>query len=460
MPTARNASTAHDPRSPEPTPHRDPSPNPAPDTAPTPTLKRTPTPTLKRTPTPTLKPTPTPTPVPTVRTHRPAAPFAGRRIRAALVGTGAIARGSHLPALARLAEEGETEVVAAVDIDAGSVEQLCAESGIPHPYTDLGRMLEEQRPDLVSICTPPVLHREQTVAALRAGAWVWCEKPPVPTLADFDAVEAAEGTDGGPFAAIVFQHRFGSGARHVGRLLAEGTLGRPLVAHCQTTWYRNAAYYAVPWRGRWRTEGGGPAMGHGIHQMDLLLDLLGPWSEVRAMAGRLVHAVETEDVSTALVRFRNGALATVVNSVLSPDEVSRIRIDCERATVELTHLYGHRNDNWRITPAPDVPEEEAAAWRDFGADVPSSHLAQLRELVAAMRAGVRPRSSGADGRTSLELITALYKSAFTDTTVRVGGIRPGDPYYAALHGGAPGWAPETTAAAEASVAAPGEEVSA
>ncbi|MGW6522678.1 Gfo/Idh/MocA family protein [Streptomyces sp. NPDC054962] len=371
--------------------------------------------------------------------------LAGRRARAAIVGIGAIGRGSHLPALQQLAAEGEAEVVAAVDIDATAVEAFCAESGVPHAYTDLERMLAEQRPDLVTICTPPTLHREQSVAALRAGAWVWCEKPPVPTLADYDAVQAEEGAAAGPYSSIVFQHRFGSGTRHVGRLLAEQALGRPLVAHCQTTWYRDTAYYAVPWRGRWQTEGGGPAMGHGIHQMDLLLDLLGPWSEVRAMAGRLVHDVETEDVSTALVRFESGAMATVVNSVLSPDEVSRIRIDCERATVELTHLYGHSNANWHITPAPDVPGDLAAAWQDFGADVPSSHLAQLRELVASMRAGRRPRSSGADGRTSLELISALYKSAFTDTTVRRGEIGPGDPYYTALHGGAPGWAPATVA---------------
>ncbi|MFD7438470.1 Gfo/Idh/MocA family protein [Streptomyces sp. NPDC059861] len=368
-------------------------------------------------------------------------PLSGRPVRTAVIGTGGIARGCHLPALTRLADEGEAEVVAAVDIDRDAVEAFCAEGGIPYAYTDMERMLRERWPDLVTICTPPTLHREQTIAALRAGAWVWCEKPPVPALADFDAVEAAEGPAGGPYASIVFQHRFGSGAAHVRRLLAEQAMGRPLVAHCQTTWYRNAAYYAVPWRGRWRTEGGGPAMGHGIHQMDLLLDLLGPWSEVRAMAGRLVHDVETEDVSTALVRFENGTMATVVNSVLSPDEMSRIRVDCERATVELTHLYGYANVDWRITPAPDVPSEQAESWRDFGADVPSSHLAQLRELVAGMRAGERPRSSGPDGRKSLELITALYKSAFTDTTVRRGEIGPGDPYYTALHGGAPAWAP-------------------
>ena len=376
-------------------------------------------------------------------------PLAGRRVRAAVIGTGAIGRGSHLPALAQLAEEGETEVVAAVDIDAIAVEEFCRASGVPNAYTDLDLMLREQRPDLVTICTPPTLHRAQTIAALRAGAWVWCEKPPVPTLADYAAVEAEEGTDGGPYASIVFQHRFGSASSHVRGLLASGALGRPLVAHCQTTWYRDSAYYAVPWRGRWATEGGGPAMGHGIHQMDLLLDLLGPWREVRAMAGRLVHDVETEDVSTALVRFENGALATVVNSVLSPDEVSRIRIDCERATVELTHLYGHSNANWRITPAPGVPADELAAWRDFGPDVPSSHLAQLRELVASMRAGERPRSSGADGRTSLELIAALYKAAFTDATVEAGEIGPGDPFYTAMHGNAPGWAPAAARAVSA-----------
>ncbi|MFF7449525.1 MULTISPECIES: Gfo/Idh/MocA family oxidoreductase [unclassified Streptomyces] len=370
----------------------------------------------------------------------PTTPYDGRRIRAAVIGTGAIARGSHLAALAALAAEGEVEVVAAVDIDARAVEEFCTAGGVPHAYTDLDRMLHEQRPDLVSICTPPTLHRDQTVAALRAGAWVWCEKPPVPTLADFDAVESEE-SEGGPYASIVFQHRFGSGTRHVRRLLDSGALGRPLVAHCQTTWYRDTAYYAVPWRGRWATEGGGPAMGHGIHQMDLMLDLLGPWSEVRAMAGRLVHDVESEDVSTALLRFGNGAMATVVNSVLSPDEVSRIRVDCERATVELTHLYGHSNANWTITPAPGVPDDEVAAWRDFGPDVPSSHLEQLRELVASMRAGQRPRSSGADGRGSLELIAALYKSAFTDVTVRAGEIGPGDPFYTAMHGNAPGWAP-------------------
>ncbi|KIF71679.1 oxidoreductase [Streptomyces sp. AcH 505] len=363
-------------------------------------------------------------------------------LRTAVVGTGGIARSSHLPALRTLAAEGETELVAAVDVAEDAVRAFADEAGIGYAATDLDAMLADVRPDLVVLCTPPAVHREQSVAALKAGAWVWCEKPPCPSLADYDAVEAAEkGGEAGPYASIVFQHRFGSGARHVRRLLHDGAFGRTLVAHCQTTWYRDDAYYSAPWRGRWATEGGGPAMGHGIHQTDLLLDLMGPWTEVRGMAARLVHDVETEDVSTAQVRFAGGALGTVVNSVLSPDEVSRIRIDCERATIELTHLYGYRNADWRITPALGVPEETVAAWRDFGADEPSSHLAQLRSLVADIKAGRRHATSGAGGRRTLEFITAMYKSAFTDTPVHAGEIGPGDPYYTALHGGAPGWAP-------------------
>ncbi|MZD08184.1 Gfo/Idh/MocA family oxidoreductase, partial [Streptomyces sp. SID5785] len=218
------------------------------------------------------------------------APRSNSPLRTVVVGTGGIARSSHLPALRTLAEAGEVEIVGAVDVDKDAAEAFASGAGIPHASDDLDGTLAALRPELVVLCTPPAVHREQAVAALRAGAWVWCEKPPCPSLADFDAIEAAERPgDAGPYAAIVFQHRFGSGAGHVRRLLREGAFGRPLVAHCQTTWYRDTAYYAVPWRGRWETEGGGPAMGHGIHQTDLLLDLMGPWDEVRGMAARLVH---------------------------------------------------------------------------------------------------------------------------------------------------------------------------
>ncbi|MFJ8544242.1 Gfo/Idh/MocA family protein [Streptomyces sp. NPDC093586] len=370
-------------------------------------------------------PFPSPTPAP--------------RRRVAVVGTGAIVTGSHLPALAALS--GRAELVAAVDVDAERLDAFrakAAEAGFPDvtAHTGLTAMLEEARPDLVLIGTPPVFHREQTVAALKAGAWVLCEKPLTLSLAEYDEIAAAEEASGA-YASVVFQHRYGSGAVHARELLGAGTLGRPLVAHCQTTWYRDAGYYEVPWRGRWATEGGGPVMGHGIHQFDLMLHLLGEWTEIRAMAARLVHDTESEDVSTALVRFASGALATVVNSVLSPDETSRVRVDCEKATVELTHLYGHTNDDWRYTPAPGAPEPPAPT-----ADVPSSHTAQLTALLDAYDAGTRPPGSGEDARGTLEFAAALYKAAFTGNPVRAGEIGPGDPFYTAMHGDHPDWSPK------------------
>ncbi|ASO21483.1 putative dehydrogenase [Actinoalloteichus hoggarensis] len=374
-----------------------------------------------------------------------------------MIGTGDIADGRHLPALAASAD---VEVVAAVDVDPDRARDRAARWNIPSSYSDVETMLTREQPDLVVICTPPAVHREQAVAALRAGAWVWCEKPPCRSLAEYDEITAAEGgsqttaaeggsqtpaaeggdrTQVGPYAAFVFQHRFGSGAEHARHLISEGRLGAPYVALCQTTWYRDDAYYAVPWRGRWDTEGGGPAMGHGIHQVDLLLELMGDWIEVRAMAGRLARDVQTEDVSTALVHFASGAMGSVVNSVLSPQETSRIRVDLADATVELNHVYGYTNDDWTYTPARHVPAEQVASWGTPSTDETGSHAAQLADVLAAMRAGRRPRCSGADGRRSLEFTTAMYKAAVTGRPVRAGEIVEGDPFYTDPSGGRTDW---------------------
>jgi predicted dehydrogenase len=355
-------------------------------------------------------------------------------IRAAVVGTGGIAGICHLPALR--AEADRVRVVAGVDVDAARVKEFCAEQEIPVAYTDVREMLGAMCPDLVHVCTPPHLHAEQVIACLNAGAWVLCEKPPCLSLAEYDAIAAAE-RDGGPYAAFVAQHRFGSGARHLRALARGGELGRPLVALCLTTWYRDHDYFAAPWRGRWQTEGGGPAMGHGIHQIDLMLASIGDWAEVRAMAGRLDRRVETEDVSMAMVRFDNGAMASVVNSLLSPREESHLRFDFTDATVELTHLYGHRNADWTYTPAPHVTDEaRVRAWRTPAADVPSSHTAQLSDLLDAYERGERPETSGDGARRTLELIAALYKSAFTGQPVSRGEIGPADPFYHRMNGDA------------------------
>jgi predicted dehydrogenase len=249
-----------------------------------------------------------------------------------------------------------------------------------------------------------------------------------------DSIEAAEQRTGG-FTSCIFQMRFGSSTAHVRHLADQGQLGQPLVGVCNTLWFRDAAYYAVPWRGRWNTELGGPTMGLGIHAMDHFLHLMGDWRDVRAAAGTLDRAIEVEDVSMAIVRFASGAMGSIVNSALSPRQETYLRLDYQRATLELTHLYGYSRDNWKLTPIPPGPDDSLMqAWQNFPAEISSSHGAQLNAFVADRDAQRRPLTSGFQARQTLELLTAIYKSAFTGEIVPRGSIRPGDPFYTALHG--------------------------
>jgi predicted dehydrogenase len=281
----------------------------------------------------------------------------------------------------------------------------------------------------VHLCTPPGLHKDQAITALRGGAHVVCEKPPVLSLADLDAVLEVAREVGREYA-VVFQQRTGTAVGHVQRLLAEGTLGRPLVGVCHTLWYRKQEdYYAVPWRGKWATEGGGPLLGLGIHQLDLLGFLLGEWAEVDARAFRLDRDLETEDTSTAVIRFANDAIVSVLTTALSPRQVSYVRVDTTLGTVEVEHLYGHDARSWRLTAAPDRTGADApeppAAWTLPSDDEPSGHTPLLRAVYAALRAGEPLPPVASDPHRSLELVTAIYASAALGRPVTKADLAPG-----------------------------------
>jgi len=205
------------------------------------------------------------------------------------------------------------------------------------------------------VATPPGTHAEIALAVLAAGRSVLLEKPPVLSLAELDAVADAERDSAGTVYGI-FQHRHGSGGRRAHRLLQSGELGVPQVAVCETLWFRPRSYFDPEWRGTWVGEGGGPTLGHGIHQIDLLLHLLGPWRTLTATAVRIDRPVEFEDVSMASVIFENRAVATVINSLVSPHELSRVRIDTTVGTLEVDHLYGYSDADWTFHPAPDPDE--------------------------------------------------------------------------------------------------------
>jgi predicted dehydrogenase len=314
-----------------------------------------------------------------------------------------------------------------VDVDPERLEAFRETWGVTNGYTDIGEMLRREQPDLVHIATPPAVHVDLTIQALEAGAWVLCEKPLCASLAEVDRLQTVEQATG-RYCAVNFQWRYGAAAGHVRRLVEDGALGRPLVAVCNTLWYRDEVYYAVPWRGTWASELGGVSTGQAIHIMDLLLYLLGDWSEIRAQMATLERDIEVEDVLLAMLRFENGALASIANSVLSPRQESYLRLDFPRATVELTTLYGYGNDNWRFTAAPG---EDASAWSTIAGTQRASHQAALAHVLECMKRGVRPLTSGPEARRTVEFLSSLYKSAITGQAVQRGSIQPGDPFYAA-----------------------------
>ena len=376
-----------------------------------------------------------------------------KRLRVGIVGCGTIARAHALS----YQSNARVELVGVVDLDQGRAGAFAARYGTT-AYGSCRELLNEQ-PDLVSVATPPGNHTEVAVELLEPGCSVLLEKPPATSLADMDVIAAAEKLSLGS-VYVVFQHRHGSGARRAHHLLQSGALGTPRVAVCETLWYRPDSYFLPEWRGNWAGEGGGPTLGHGIHQIDLLLHLMGPWETVDARAARIARPVEFEDVSLAIVTFGNGAAGTVVTSLLSPRELSRIRVDTAGGTLEVNHVYGYSDADWSWAPAPDAttaaslghdpglpsaddPGSPRTAGSDdvwaasAGLDLPSNHAAQIDQLVDDMLAGRGHDTTLASTRPTMEFVTAVYASSIECETVHRRDLTPVNRFYDSLSGGLP-----------------------
>ena len=231
------------------------------------------------------------------------------------------------------------------------------------------------------------------------GAHVVCEKPPVLSLADLDAVlEVAHGV--GREDAVVFEQRTGAAVGHVQKLLAEARSDARSSASASCSGTQAGGRRRAAGRGKWATQGGGPPLGLGIHQLDLLGFRLGERAEVDARAFRLDRDLETADTSTAVIRFADDAIVSVLTTALAPRQVSYVRVDTTLGTVEVEHLDGHDARSWRLTPAPSrtgaEPDAAPALWTLPVDDEPSGHTPLLRAVydAAALRRPAATRRRG------------------------------------------------------------------
>jgi UDP-N-acetyl-2-amino-2-deoxyglucuronate dehydrogenase len=267
--------------------------------------------------------------------------------------------------------------------------------------------------DLVVIGSPSGRHAEQGIAAAEQGLHVLVEKPiDVTTARGESLVGAAE--KAGVKLGVVFQDRLKPDLVRLHAFLAGGGLGRVLVASARVKWHRPPEYYAASrWRGTKALDGGAALINQGIHTVDLLLWLLGPVTEVRAVTGTVLHAIEGEDVALALLRFRSGALATVeATTVAFPGYPRRVEISGTGGTVV---VEGDRVvvADLRV-PVPGLVsagnEGAASAATAVVADE-TPHRRVIEDFARAIETGGRPACDGREGLRSLAIVEAVYAAA-------------------------------------------------
>src|SRR6185436_19164175 len=104
----------------------------------------------------------------------------------------------------------------------------------------------------------------------------------------------------------IFQYRYGNGLQKAKRIVEAGLAGKPYLATVETAWKRGAAYYAVPWRGRFETELGGVLVTHVIHSHDIMTYLMGPVASVFCRTTTRINPIEVEDCAVASLQMQSG----------------------------------------------------------------------------------------------------------------------------------------------------------
>jgi predicted dehydrogenase len=308
-------------------------------------------------------------------------------------------------------------VIAICDLDAAKMNALADEFHIERRTTNFDDLLAMDDLDIIDICTPPMVHYPMIMAALQAGKHVICEKPLVGSLARIDEVIAEEKRSKGRLMPV-FQYRFGNGVQQAKAIIDAGLAGRPFVGTVETLWRREADYYAVPWRGKWKTELGGVLMGHAIHPHDMFCYLMGPLKSLYGRVATRVNPIEVEDCISASVELDSGALGSFTATLGSADEITRIRLAFENLTIESDHSpYNPGAAPWTILPRNDKTRDAIAALLKDWKDVPPRFTTQMSRFHDALIGNGPLPVTSADSRRALEIVTAFYYSSRTHQEV-------------------------------------------
>lgn len=355
-----------------------------------------------------------------------------KKLRTGIIGCGKV--GSfHAQAYAQLPG---SQFTAVCDANRDRAEAFAAQWGV-RAYTDVEQMCREAQLDVVSVCTPHPLHANPAVAAASCGCHVLVEKPLASTLADCDAIiEAGERSH--VTIGTMVQRRFYRPCMRIHQAIEAGKLGKPVLGMVTMLGWRDEDYYrSDPWRGSWKGEGGGVLVNQAPHQLDLLLWYMGEVDEVYGVWKNLNHPyIEVEDTAAAVVKFKNGGVGSiVVSNSQNPALYGKVHLFGDNGAAAGVQTDGGAmfiagmssiteppvNDLWTV-PGEDqlLPrwQEEDRAFFNSVDSMHHYHAQQIQDFLDAVAQGRRPLVDAAEGRRTVELFTAIYRSTRDNAVVK------------------------------------------
>jgi len=304
-------------------------------------------------------------------------------------------------------------------------------------YPSVEEMISNSGVQAVIICTPHPVHAESAILAAKAGLHVLVEKPLASSLQDCDAILGAA-MAGGVKLGTISQRRFYAPCERVKKAIDDGKIGRTVLGTVNMLGWRDRKYYeSDPWRGSWAGEGGGVLVNQAPHQLDLLLWYMGEVEELSGYCGNFNHPyIEVEDTAIGVIRFRSGALGNiVVSNSQNPALYGKVHVHGENgASIGVLTDGGAMfiagmstiaeppvNDLWTIPGE----EEQLQRWQQEdkaffnGIDpIQYYHHIQIRDFLQAVIENREPLVTGEDGRRTVELFTAIYRSQRDRAPVR------------------------------------------
>lgn len=331
----------------------------------------------------------------------------------ALIGCGRIAT-NHIKA----AVNNKLEIVAVCDVVPKHMEELLLKHGLQDDrsikrYTDYKEMIAENDMELIGIATESGIHAEIALFCIDNGIHVIIEKPMAMSIADADEI-IRRSEEKGVKVSACHQNRFNIAVQEMRNALEEGRFGTLSHGSVHVRWNRNEDYYTqAPWRGKWASDGGA-LMNQCIHGIDLLRWMMGDEiDEVYGVTRRQFHDyLEAEDLGMAVVKFKNGAVATIegTTNVYPKNLEETLYLFGEKGTVKLGGKSTNAIDVWDFSDAYDADDKNKGLCEETSNVYGNGHTSLYADVMDAIRTDRRPYVDAVAGRNALELVLAIYKS--------------------------------------------------